>query len=141
MDEGRRLIREAAGEASLAAQLPLASSVIVGRLMSNQACDEVRPTGEVCFQLLAEEVLKGPPLADTLITVVAPSKSAKIWQQGVYLLTRPDSRARFRPVHPDWSYFPAVDDKYVVGFRLVSRDPVDCLMPILADRDEILDIK
>lgn len=149
LDEGRRLIRQAASEASLAAQLPLASNVVVGRLVHStelpqpprQPCDDVRPVEGTCFQLLAEEVLKGPPLPDTLITVVAPSRNAKTWQQGVYLLTRSDSLGRFRPIHPDWSYFPAADGKYVVGFQLVSREPVDCLVPILADRDELLDIK
>ena len=35
------------------------------------------------------------------------------------------------------SYFPALDDNFVVGYRLVSRNPVDYLVPITAGRDDL----
>lgn len=142
LEEGKRAIREAVGGASLAAQLRIASHVVKGRLISWQSCNEtVRPADPTCIQVRAEEVLRGSRLADTLITVLVPANNIKAWRNGLYLLNGPDSLGRFHPVHPKWSFVPTEDGKFVAGYKLVSDIPIDHVVPVLVDGDELLDMK
>lgn len=129
LDEGRKLIASAVDSSSIDTQIQSATGVVLGRYQDHAP---FRRSSETYMTIRIASMPKGEAPSDSLVSIRIATKPPSQCHKtmALYPLMGPDSSGAFRPVHRNWPCFPVVDGQVIIGHRIVSGKPIDCLAPI-----------
>lgn len=136
--KGRQMVQDAVRASDPHSQLQSASNAIMGCATGHPLrCDGLEQN-EGCLEMRVERWVKGAR-SDSVITVVTPARIMKRWYtRGFYFLSEPDSLGRFRPADSVAPHCPVVgESQYLAGFRIERSDPLDLLVPVIREQNEL----
>jgi len=137
LTEGRRLITSAVDSASIDIQIKSATHIVLGRWQDHAP---FRRSSEVYMTVSVVGMPKGDTRSDSLVSIRFATKPPRQCYKTIalYPLVGPDSSGAFRPVHWNWPCFPVIDGQVIIGHRMVSGKSIDCLAPVVAPLDDVV---
>jgi hypothetical protein len=136
--DAKAAIRDASLNLGLEKHIREADLVVRGRWVSTDIDSQRDP---VAFTTIAvDSVLKGEYPGDSVIVSVAEKRAiVEVHEtEGTYLLTSKDGARSFRFTDPRFTLVPEYDGHPIVGYRVVTDQPVDRLIPITAPIESLL---